>query len=510
MFKKIKEVLENMLEKKAKFSVEPSIRRDGTQEGEVVSFEAVICSETGKSMFEPEVFLTPMNIDDFVPKAEAAQKAAKILQDMKFRILHIGTFSVSGEASRELWESTFGTEIKKASVPASYTHPELGERTFLSQVAGVPFEVPDKLKDLIERAYPQMPPTFFESPLPPTAPYHYLDVPGDVSLVLRAGKVNQEGITGKNVLVAMPDTGFYEHEFYKFRGYRYNRTIAEDAVDEATDDYGHGTAEAANIFSAAPDIDFVGIKMGNNATLGFKKAVDLNPAVITCSWGWSIQNPPLPNWLKPLEAQIVYAVKQLGITVVFSAGNGHYSFPGQMPEVISAGGVYAHRNLAGDDFDLEASNYASSFASQIYPGRNVPDVCGLVGMQPRGIYIMLPLQPGCSIDQGLAAGGAYPNGDMTRPDDGWACISGTSAAAPQIAGVCALLKQAQPSLSPDLIKQILIASARDVKKGQSSMGDKAGKGFDSATGAGFVDAYKAYKLARSITVRPLFTLPSPR
>ena len=500
-----------MAEKKAKFAVEPPVRRDETREGEVVSFEAVIRSETGESMFAPEIFLTQENIDSFVPRAGSAQKAARILQDMGFRILHVGVFSVSGEAPKDLWESTFSTEVKKASVPVSDAQFEFGERAFLSPVADVPFEIPEKLTDLVERAYPQKPPTFFESPLPPTVSYHYLDVPGDVSMVLRADKVNQEGITGKGVLVAMPDTGFYKHKFYEWRGYNYNRTIAEDAVDVERDDYGHGTAEAANIFSAAPDIDFVGIKMGASATLGFKKAVDLSPAVITCSWGWSFENPPLPNWSKPLEAAVIHAVKRLGITVVFSAGNGHYGFPGQMPEVIAAGGVYAHRDLAGDDFDLEASDYASSFVSKIYPGRGVPDLCGLVGMKPRGIYIMLPLQPKCSIDSSLS-GGTYPNGDMTQPDDGWAVISGTSAAAPQIAGVCALLKQAQPSLSPALVKQILIASARDVKKGKSNPstgGYKAGKGFDSATGAGLVDAYKAYRLARSIMVRPLHTLPSP-
>ena len=492
-----------------KFVVKPAIRRDGTKEGEVVSFEAVIRSETGESMFDPDLFLTTENIDNVVPKAGAAQKAAKILQDMGFRILHVGIFSISGEAPKDMWESTFSTEVKIESTLISDAHPELGERTYLSHVADVPFEIPDKLKNLVERAYPQKPPTFFESSLPPTVPYHYLDVPGDVSMVLRAGKVNQEGITGKGVLVAMPDTGFYKHKFYEWRGYNYNATIAEDAVDVEKDNYGHGTAEAANIFSCAPDIDFVGIKMGLNALVAFKDAVDLSPAVITCSWGWDIKNAPLPNWLKPMEAAVIHAVKKLGITVVFSAGNlGKYGFPAQMPEVISAGGVYAHRDLAGDDFNLEASNYASSFNSQIYPGRSVPDLCGLVGMKPRGIYIMLPVQPGCSIDMGFA-GGAYPNKDETQPSDGWAVISGTSAAAPQIAGVCALLKQVQPSLSPNLVKQILISSARDVKNGTSAMGHQAGKGFDSATGAGLVDAFKAYRLARSIMVRPLLTLPQP-
>jgi len=488
---------------------EAPIRRDGTREGEVVSFEAVVPSKTGESMFDPRVLLTPQNITRFLPTAGTTAQAARELQRLGFRVLNVGTFSISGEAKREVWEEVFSTKVKEEALSFSYTHPELGERPFLSHVAGVPFEIPKKLKGLVERAYPQKPPTFFESPLPPTLTYHHLCVPGDVSLVLRADQTQREGITGKGVLVAMPDTGFYDHAFYEWRGYKYNRTISPDAVDVERDDYGHGTAEAANIFSCAPDIEFVGIKMGLNATLGFKTALELSPAVITCSWGWSIKGDTLPNWLKPLEAEVIRAVKQLGITVVFSAGNGHYGFPAQMPEVIAAGGVYAHRKLSGNDFHLEASDYASSFTSKIYPGRTVPDVCGLVGMKPSGIYIALPLQPKCLIDQGLA-GGAYPNKDKTKPDDGWAVISGTSAAAPQVAGVCALLKQAQPSLPPELVKRILVASARDVKTGQSAMGDKAGKGFDSATAAGLVDAYAAYRLARSIAIRPEYTLPPPR
>jgi len=483
---------------------EAPLRRDGTREGELVSFEAVVHSKTGESMFEPGVFMTSNNIDDFIPKAGIPSKAAKKLQEYGFRILNVGTFSISGEGPAKLWNEVFSTKVVKKASPFSPTHPELGERIYLSHEAKIPFKIPDKLIDLVERAYPQKPPTFFESPLPPTLTYHYLDVPGDVSMILRADQAHREGITGEGVLVAMPDTGFYNHPFYEWRGYKYHKTISPDAVDIERDDIGHGTAEAANIFSCAPNVEFVGVKMGINATLGFKTAVDLHPAIITCSWGWSIQGSTLPNYLKPLEAEVIRAVKKLGITVVFSAGNGHYGFPGQMPEVISVGGVYADRHLNGGDFDLKASDYASSFTSNIYPGRAVPDFCGLVGMVPGAIYINLPLQPKCHIDQNLAGA------DQTAPDDGWAVISGTSAAAPQIAGVCALIKEAQPSLSPELIKRILAASARDVKEGVSAMGDKAGKGFDSATGAGLVDAYKAYCLARSIAVYPTNTLPPPR
>jgi len=46
------------------------------------------------------------------------------------------------------------------------------------------------------------------------------------------------------------------------------------------------------------------------------------------------------------------------------------------PDVISAGGVYME-----PDGSMRASDYASGFASNIYNGRNVPDLSGLVGMR---------------------------------------------------------------------------------------------------------------------------------
>ena len=65
--------------KHEKISMKPAVRRDGMREGELVSFEAVIRSETGESMFDSGKFLTADNIKSFIPKAEAAQKAARIL-----------------------------------------------------------------------------------------------------------------------------------------------------------------------------------------------------------------------------------------------------------------------------------------------------------------------------------------------------------------------------------------------------------------------------------------------
>jgi subtilisin family serine protease len=195
----------------------------------------------------------------------------------------------------------------------------------------------------------------------------------------------------------------------------------------------------------------------------------------------------LPNNLIALEAEVSAAVAN-GITVVFSAGNGHVSFPGMMPDVISAGGTYVD-----DDGSMQASDYASGFVSKIYPGRTVPDFCGLVGLESNNAdYIMLPLQWGCDIDVDNAAH------DGTGTTDGWGVFSGTSASAPQLAGVCALLKQKNPGLTPTDMKSVLRLTALDVTQGNANPfsnelnAAQAGPGADTATGSGLVDAFAAW------------------
>ena len=474
-----------------------------------MAFEAVLRSESGRSMFDRDTAITGDTLDELKPIAGDPVLAARLLQKLKFDVRHIGTFSISGMVERVHWEGVFGTKVERGDQPFSKRHPELGKLRYWSHRADTPFTIPKPLDRLIERAYPQRPPMFFESPLPPRVPYHHLRVPSDVALALCATSVHKRGVTGRGVLVAMPDTGFYKHSFYKWHGYNYHSTLAPDATNLEHDEFGHGTAEAANVFALAPDVDFVGVKMGLNPVLAFKMASDLYPAVMTNSWGYDINGTQLPNFLKPLEAAVIEAVRERGIIVVFAAGNGQWGFPAQMPDVISVGGAYAHEVLDERDFRMEASNYSSSFKSRIYPGRHVPDVCGLVGKRPGGVYIMLPVEPNDAIDRMLANGGAFPDGDETKPNDGWAVISGTSAAAPQVAGLCALLKQIQPGLSPQLAKAILRASARDVMKGKSQY-DRASGGHDGATGAGLVDAYRAYEMARSVVVRMADTVPPPR
>jgi len=273
--------------------------------------------------------------------------------------------------------------------------------------------------------------------------------------------------------------------------------LGPGTTDAGTDDNGHGTGESANLFATAPDCTLKPVKAATasgalvNMTAAFNAAVALGPDVITNSWSSDIHSGPL-SAADQARAAAVSAAWAAGIVVVFAAGNGHWGFPGQHPDVIAVGGVAIDQSGG-----LRASDYASGFDSQIYPGRRVPDVSGLVGLLPKAELIMLPVPPGSAIDRDLA-GGTYPVGDETAPDDGWAVFSGTSAATPQVAGVCALLKQACPRLGPAEVRELLMATARDITAGTNhpTFGNTAVPGPDTATGAGLVDAQEAVLLAQ--------------
>src|SRR5262249_12617566 len=143
--------------------------------------------------------------------------------------------------------------------------------------------------------------------------------------------------------------------------------------------------------------------------------------------------------------------------------------------------------------------YASGYHSPWFGGVNVPTVCGLVGLRPRAQYIMLPVQAGDELDVSESKDEPEEVGDGTTPGDGWAMFSGTSAAAPQLAGVAGLILSAKPGLTPAQVAEAMVKTATDVTVGSCypRFGIVAGPGPDLATGAGLVNAAEAVKYAQS-------------
>ncbi len=479
----------------------------------------------GVSMFTDGLVIDAANVANFESPEALVYGAIARLQEAGFEVLGATTRTINIAGSRATYERAFttrleaveretiksGGRVEMATCFDAPDNPTFGlidtsATTFADVLEGVAIEQP---------YYLQTP-----SAYPPSVDYWHLDVPADVSLGCNADRAHRSGVTGSGIRIAMVDTGQAAHPFFTERGYRVEPTVlGPGTADPTVDSVGHGTGESANIFATAPDITLLPVKCANaagqlvNTTAAVAAAAALNPTIISCSWSRSIMNGPLDAAANALAAEIAAAVSA-GIIVCFSASNGGWGFPAQMPDVLAVGGVF----MDGDGA-LSASDYSSGFVSNVYPGRRVPDVSGLVGMRPKAIYIMLPQSEGTAIEVGNA-GGSFPNGDETANDDGWAGFSGTSASCPQIAGVCALIKQACPGLSPAQVKDILMRTARDVTVGNSSPltglpgGSAAGPGPDDATGAGLVDAHRAVLLAKLRCmvgpIRPLVPFIVPR
>ena len=449
-------------------------------------------------MFETGEPIDSSTIDTYYSESHLQAAAVERLKIDGFEVLNVGPTTITIGAPAKTYEKSFGTKLvtEERSVIK-----KLGEETTADFIECPDTEIPGLIRpeqgplaELIAGVAINEPVYFFASPFAPSKNYWHLDVPGDVSAGLNADRAHRLGVTGRKVSVFMVDSGWYRHPYFVYRGYRANPVVLGPAAQNPDhDEHGHGTGESANVFAVAPDVDFTMVKINFVNSVGaFNAAAARRPDIISCSWGSSVSHGPLSAGQQALAAAIAHAVR-MGITVVFSAGNGHWGFPGQHPDVISAGGTYMH-----PDGTLEASDYSSGFESNIYrnPIRRVPDVTGLVGQRPRAQYIMLPVEDANQLDTNLA-GGAHPNGDETQQNDGWAAFSGTSAAAPQIAGACALMKQVYPRISPATARRILMRTARDVREGHCHPvhNHPAAIGPDLATGHGLTDAYRATMLA---------------
>jgi hypothetical protein len=464
----------------------------------------------GVSMFSMMGGINEETVTGFQSEDSVIGESVNLLRKAGFEILYVTPFTINIAGARKVFESAFQTElvtverevIKPGGVEETATFIECPK----TDIEGFIDTSKTTFADVLEGVAIEEPQYFFESAFAPNRAYWYLDVPGDVSLGTNSDKAHRSGITGKGIKVAMVDSGHYLHPFFTKRGYRVAPVVLGPAAANPTrDEVGHGTGESANIFAVAPDVQLLPVKMSFvNSKGAFDAAVALNPDIITCSWGSSRQRPPLSAAAQALAASVA-AAWAAGIVVIFSAGNGHWGFPGQHPDVISAGGTFMDQ-----DESLRASDYASGFMSNIYPNRRVPDLCGLVGMRPKAAYIMLPVEPEDEIDAtpwnaGGRQGGTFPRGDETTNKDGWGCFSGTSAAAPQLAGAAALMKQACGRLTPQQIREIMMKTARDVTKGQcspSTGANPAGSGPDTATGNGLVDAHKAVLTAKVRCLSP--------
>ncbi len=344
---------------------------------------------------------------------------------------------------------------------------------------GLP-SVPAPLQPLIAYVYrPSAAGAHGETSAPPETSLFHLSL-STLCDVLRVTPCHQREIRGTGISIAMPDTGIARHPWFERQGYHIERISTVEGMDPTGDEQGHGTAACANALAVAPGATLIGIRQSDFSATALEIALAQSPRVLSCSWGWDkdhrsweqlrAEEPHTALQFDDME-RIIRGAIDAGVTVVFSAGNGERPFPASMPEVIAVGGMTW--TASGD---LIPSTLAGSYESQLYPGRQVPDLCGIVGeggAYPRKGHIMLPTSRASVLE-----GENLPLGKTTS---GWAITSGTSSAAPQVAGLIALMLEVNPHLKPGEVGDILRATVRGPVSPQ--------------TGAGLIDGDAACRMA---------------
>jgi serine protease AprX len=448
--------------------------------------------------------LAPNAARAFSPDPKQAERAQVQLAGLNVSVQKTPENRLEAAMSPEQFTNTFGVEVKDTPTPSitgeqRITRRRLTEHEYFLQPVGE-IVVPDKLKDTIEFAYVPRPVEYYDvSFVPPIEGAYHLRLE-TVAQAVNAIRCHRRGWTGRGVKIAMVDSGFARHPYFERGGYNIVRLSGPGSDKPEKDESGHGTGESANILAVAPDVALICIKQGSGAVGDLEMALAQKPDIMTNSWGWSIDNmskpqlkqtdPNMFNELLDIETIIADAVSR-GVIVCFAGGNGHFSFPASFPQVLAIGGV-----MVIEDGGIQASDYASSFTSQLYPNRRIPDFCGVVGSATAGAHgvlpghIMLPVPPNSYLD----GENFFPQ----RVGLGWGIFSGTSAASPQVAAVIALMKSANPKLTLEQARQMLTSTAADVIIGQSAMGEGAGQGLDLATGAGLVDAFRACEAAAAL------------
>src|SRR3954462_2657137 len=300
--------------------------------------------------------------------------------------------------------------------------------------------------------------------------------------VVRANKTWSAGHSGAGVTVAVVDTGI---DTSGDLAGQVVRSVDFTSEADGVDRYGHGTfvagliagtgaPSAGDIQGVAPGAKLVSLKISGadgatDVTLVLEAlewlkdfASAYNIRVVNLSLGFATQQP---YGVDPLD----FAVERLwnaGITIVTAAGNGGNAAgtilaPGNDPFVVTVGSSNDRTTV---------NNYDDKLATFSASGPTVDGVAKPDLLAP-GRSLVSSRAPGSTVDQAnpsSAIGDVYGKG------------SGTSFSTGIVSGAAALLLSKSPLLTPNQVKQRLVASARSMPGGSSP-----------ATGSGVVDAWGA-------------------
>lgn len=350
-----------------------------------------------------------------------------------------------------------------------------------------------------------------------------------------AGKTYERpGVTGAEVTVGILDTGVFaphpgfgdrvvaglNFELSELKDNGILNTAQLDTYAESTgalalqDDVGHGTHVAGTVAGdgagaqsdrdlsgVAPAAKLVSLKIGSAPNgvvedIGFEEnalaAIDYvirHPAlgikITNNSWGLLETEPSSIPGGEPTDFDaanaMVEAASRAGITMVFSAGNdgpqpGSINLdPGGAPSAITV--AAACKGTAAGEGGSCPDGAITGFSSRGTEDGKGPQV----DVSAPGDQILAPVSPASVLT---------PLTECLDPAEPlYYCISGTSMAAPHVAGVVALMQQVNPALSPRQAENCLTSTANDLLD----------PGRDIHSGFGMVDTRSALQCAFALT-----------
>lgn len=300
------------------------------------------------------------------------------------------------------------------------------------------------------------------------------ELPWNLALIQAGLAQSALGLDGSGVVVANLDTGVdWQHPalLSQYRGYRGRlpaihygnwHVSTDEGYVYPGDGYGHGTHTMGTLvgddgegrrIGVAPAARWIAVKIFTNNGFtreswihdGFQWIVApegdpaLAPDIVSNSWGSEVGSD---ERFRP----DVQALRAAGILPIFSAGNdgpfaGTIGSPASYPEALAVAAVDADKVIA-------------RFSSR--------------GPSPWGEVKPEIAAPGVNVVS------AFPGG-------GYRSADGTSMATPHVAGVAALLLQADPTLTPDQLEALLTGAAEPLGSVVPNQ----------ATGWGLVNAYAA-------------------
>ncbi len=299
--------------------------------------------------------------------------------------------------------------------------------------------------------------------------------PGWNIAAIRAPEVWALGHTGKGVVVAAMDTGVdLAHPDLQRQWRGGANSWFDPHGEEATpyDALGHGTQAmgiviGGSALGVAPDARWIAVRLYNadgrarmsDIHLAFQWLMDPDgdpatldaPDIVNASWALTGRGAGACI----LEfSDDIRALRSVGIAVVFAAGNdgpspGTSNSPGNNPGALSVGAVDRQLNVA-----RQASRGPSACDGAVFPRLAAP---------------------GANVRTTDLSHGGLPS---------YATVSGSSLAAPHVAGVLALLAGAFPKASVADLEDALVRGARD-------LGDA---GADNTYGNGLADALAAFRI----------------